>query len=186
VKKFLNTMVTLKLNAEVPKENAKIKEKFEVTGFPRLLAVTPKGDVVGVIGGYVPPADFESNMTSENWNRYVNAANAQPQDMKVMAENLFVLATWFPESKYGLEARDIAAKNEGNPDFKAKWDEMAANTARESLYAKADALLKMGKKNDAKEAYKELAEKHAGTKEGDEAVKMCSKLGVKLGTPPAK
>lgn len=183
MKKLLGPMVVVKFNYEVQKDGKALKEKFGVKGPPKLYAVTPQGVVVGDIGGYVPPESFEGNLTSEAWNKYVGAQNENPQNQKAMAENLFLLATWFPQSAKGAEALELRKKFEANAEFKAKWDELQAKNDKEVLVLKAPALLKLGRKDDAKTAYREIYDKYPGTPEADEAAKALKKLGVKLDAP---
>lgn len=58
--KLAAQVVPLKTNAE--KEGKDLAEKYEVRGFPTILFLTASGDVVGRIGGYMPPAGFTSEM----------------------------------------------------------------------------------------------------------------------------
>ena len=53
-------MVPIKLDAE--KEGQAVAKKYKVSGYPTILFLDAKGEVVYKIGGYMPPADFAGQM----------------------------------------------------------------------------------------------------------------------------
>jgi len=54
-------LVPLKVNAE--KEGVALAKQYNVQGFPTILFVDAKGELVGKIGGYMPPEGFSEEMT---------------------------------------------------------------------------------------------------------------------------
>lgn len=54
------SMVSVKLNAE--KEGAAAAQKYRVNGFPTVLFLNRKGQMVGRLDGYLPPGDFARYM----------------------------------------------------------------------------------------------------------------------------
>ncbi len=185
VKKFLEPMVVMKINPNGGKENKKLAEQFEVNSYPRLIMLKPNGEQLHVVKGGLKGKDqFIGGWTTHFWNAYVGASNAKPQDGKVAAQNLFPLVTWFAHSPMGAQAKDAVKQMEGNPDFKTEWEALTKKNEFDTLVAKAPALMKLGKKDDAKAAYKALATDYPDTKEGKDAAAMCKKLGVKLDAPP--
>jgi hypothetical protein len=185
VKKLLGAMIVIKINPELSKENKKIADSFQANSFPRLIFLTPKGDVLEEIKGSPQPDGWEGSLTVDHWNAYVGAQNAKPQDMKGMAKNLSTLAMWYPETKYGKEALQIAEQNKGNAEFAAEWKARMDAHAFEQLVAKADAQFKLGKKKDAIESWKLIRSTYPGTPQAAEAEKQLKKAGVKL-DPPAE
>ncbi|MCE9582543.1 MAG: thioredoxin family protein [Planctomycetes bacterium] len=186
VKKFLEPILVMKVDCNAGKDSVKLAKDFAVNAYPTLVMIKPNGETLKRIeGGLETPDQFTTSWTNEFWNAYVNAQNAKPQDGKAMATNLAVLVTWFPASEMGKRAVDAVKQSEGNPDFKAAWDEITKTTERENLSAKADAQTKLGKKKEAIETYKVLAMNHAGTKEGDAAAALLKKAGIKLDPPAA-
>lgn len=186
VKKFLEPIVHMKVNTAAGKDGAKLAKLFEVHAWPTLVMIMPSGEVLKRIeGGLESPDQFTGGWTGDFWNDYVNAENATPPDKKKIAENLFVLATWFPHSDYGKKAQENKKRYENDADFKSRWEELEQETERKNLWAKADARLKLKmKKDEIVEPLKSLVEKHAGTKEGKDAAALLKKMGVKL-DPPA-
>ncbi|MCO5295269.1 MAG: thioredoxin fold domain-containing protein [Fimbriimonadaceae bacterium] len=53
-------MVPLKVNAE--KEGVALAKQYHVQGYPTILFVDAKGELVGKIGGYMPPEGFSEEM----------------------------------------------------------------------------------------------------------------------------
>ena len=54
--KLAAQLVPLKVNAE--KEGKDLAKKYDVRGFPTILFLTAEGDIMGRIGGYMPPTEF--------------------------------------------------------------------------------------------------------------------------------
>lgn len=184
VKKFFAPMIMLKHNPELGKVEKAVADKYSVNSFPRLIVITPTGEVIKEIKGSPQPHSYEASFTNDYWNKYVGGQDSN--DMKTMATNLWMLVTWYPESKYGKEAQTVMKRHEADAVFKSTWDELQKNHVRGMLAAKADAQLKLNKKKEATESYKQLATDHPGTKEGDEALKVLKKLGVKFEDPAKK
>jgi hypothetical protein len=185
VKKFLEPIVPMKLNTQVGTEGPKIAKEFDVRALPTLVMITPNGETLKRIeGGLETPDQFTGAWTVDLWNLYVGCQNATPQDKKGMAKNLFPLATWFPQSEHGKKALEIAKENEKDPDFKSTWDELAAQTERQNLWAKADAQMKLRRKKDEIVAtLKTIVEKHPDSKEATDSKALLKKMGVKLEEP---
>lgn len=180
VKKFLGAMIVMKINPEAGKEQRKVADQFDVNSYPRLIVMTPKGEILEEVKGS-PKADaFERRFTVGRWNEYVAGQDAKPPDHAKMAKNLFTLATWYPQTEYGVKAAETAKAHMSTPEFKTAWDELQTTHDRESTSLKADAQLKLGKKKEAIETYKDVATRFPGTKEGDAAAAALKKLGVKL------
>ncbi|MBI2920966.1 MAG: hypothetical protein HYY18_07765 [Planctomycetes bacterium] len=186
VKKFLEPIVHMKVNTAAGKDGARLAKLFEVDAWPTLVMILPNGDVLKRIeGGLESPEQFTGGWTGDFWNEYAGAENAAPQDKKKIAENLFILVTWFPHSEYGQKAAESKKRYENDADFKARWEELAKETERKNLWAKADARMKLKKKKDEiVEPLKALVEMHAGSKEATDAAALLKKMGVKL-EPPA-
>lgn len=186
VKTFCKALVVMHVNRDGGKECAKLVKDFNVHAYPTLLMIKPNGEVLKrVEGGLEKPDDFLGTWTNDFWNKYVEGANAKPQDAKVMAENLYAIVTWFPDSQSGKQAADAVKQANANPDFKKLFEELTRKGDRENLAAKADAQMKMAKKKDAIETYKKLATDFADDKEGKDAAAMLKKMNVKLDAPAA-
>ena len=183
VKKFLGSMILMKINPEAGKEQRKVADQFDVNSYPRLIVLTPKGEILEEIKGRPEPDAFERSYTTDRWNEFVGAQDAKPRDHVKMAKNLFTIATWYPQTEHGKKAAESAKTNMSSPEFKAAWDELQTTHDRESTSLKADAQLKLGKKKEAIETYKDVATRFPGTKEGDAAAAALKKLGVKLAPP---
>ncbi|KAF0243911.1 MAG: hypothetical protein FD180_2992 [Planctomycetota bacterium] len=187
VKKFLEPLVVMYVNPTAGKENQKLGAQFDVNSYPRLVVVTPKGDtLIEIKGGLTSPEDFVGGLVNGWWNLYVDAQNAKPQNVPVMAKNVWLLTTWFPHCEAGRKAAETKKQFESNAEFKAVWEPLQKAHECEMLAAKADAELKLGKKKEAIETYKALLAGHEGTKEAENAAKTLKKLGVKLDAPPAE
>lgn len=187
VKKFCEPLVLMHVNGGGGKDAARLVKDFKVNAWPTLVMLKPSGEVLKrVEGGLETPDAFTGKWTGDVWNAYVNAQNAKPQEGKAMAENLFLLVTWYSHSEWGKKAVDAAKQAEGNPDFKAAWDDLKKKHELENWPLKADAQLKLGKKNDAIETYKLIATTYPDEKQGKDAAAMLKKLGVKMDAAPAE
>ncbi|MEK7470283.1 MAG: hypothetical protein AAB074_23175 [Planctomycetota bacterium] len=187
VKKFLEPLVVMYVNPTAGKENQKLGAQFNVDSYPRMVVVTPKGEtLIEIKGGLTSPEDFVGGLVNDWWNNYVNAQNAKPQDVPVIAKNIWLLMTWFPHSDAASKAAETKKQFDSNEEFKATWEPLQKAHEREMLDAKADAQLKLGKKKEAIETWKALLTGYEGSKEAENAAKMLKKLGVKLDPPPAE
>ena len=186
VKTFCKALVVMHVNRDGGKDCAKLVKDFDVHAYPTLLMIQPNGEVLKRIeGGLEKPDDFIGAWTNDFWNNYANASNAKPQDAKAMAENLYPIVTWFPDTKAGKQAADAVKQESGNPEFKKLFEELKKKGERENLAAKADAQMRMAKKKDAIETYKKLVTDFPDDKEGKDAAATLKKLGVKLDAPAA-
>lgn len=184
VKKFLEPMVLMKLSTETTKEGARLAKLFELTSWPTILILLPSGEVLRRLGAMEVPDQFLAGCISEYWNAWMAAEGAAPQDKKKIAENMFLLATWFPQTDQGKHATGERKRYEADPEWKARWDELAKETERRNLWAKADARVKLKrKKEEISEPLKALVENHAGSKEAGDAAALAKKLGLKLDAP---
>jgi hypothetical protein len=183
VKKLLGTMLVIKINPELNKENKKIADSFQANSYPRLIILTPKGEKLEEIKGSPQPDDWEGSLTTDTWNAYVGAQNAKPQDMKEMAKNLAKLEMWYPETAKAKEAVKLAERYKDNAEFTGEWKARMDAHELEQMAAKADAQIKLGKKKEAIETWKALLAAHPGTPEAAEAEKQLKKAGVKLDPP---
>ncbi len=59
--KLAAQVVPIKVDAE--KEGKDLRQKYGVKGFPTILFLDTAGEIMGRIGGYLPPGDFADEMT---------------------------------------------------------------------------------------------------------------------------
>jgi thiol-disulfide isomerase/thioredoxin len=95
VVKLASQMVSVKLDAE--KEGRQLAAKYSVQGFPTILFIDPAGELVGRIGGYLPPAGFAEEMTRAQTSfadlpKIQAALKAKPEDGEANAKMALMLA----------------------------------------------------------------------------------------------
>lgn len=184
VKKFLEPMVLMKVSTETTKEGGRLSQTFALTSWPTILILLPNGEILRRLGAMEVPDQFLAGCISEYWNAWMGAEGAAPQDKKKIAENMFILATWFPQTDQGKHAIGEKKRYESDPEWKTRWDELAKETERKNLWARADARVKLKrKKEEIAEPLKALVVNHAGTKEATDAAALAKKLGLKLDAP---
>jgi len=184
VQKFLSGMVCVKVNPGKGKDQKKIYDSFGVTGVPTLLLLDPTGKEIARSGGKPPPAQFVGAFVNPFWNKLVESEKAV--DAKGMAENVFMLTTWFPGTEAFTRAEEMAKRNDSNAAFKTALDDLRNAHQRSTLLARGNWELRNGKKKEATATYQELLAAQPDCKEAEEARKTLKKLGVKLDEPAKK
>ncbi|MBI2923249.1 MAG: hypothetical protein HYY18_19510 [Planctomycetes bacterium] len=177
VQKFLAGMVCIKVNPGKGKEMKKVYDSFGIRSVPTLMLIDPAGKELARSNGKPPPDQFVAAFVNPAWNAMVDAEKAS--DAKKMAENAFLLGTWFSDTDGGRRAVEIVSRNESNAEFKTAYDGLKSAHERASLLARGNWELKTGKKKEAIETLKGLVSSHPDSKEAGEAKATLKKLGVK-------
>jgi tetratricopeptide (TPR) repeat protein len=121
--KLAAQFVPVKQNAE--KEGKELAKKHGVRGFPTILFLDEKEEVVGRIGGYMPPGPFADEMTKFAEVPKVEAAyKARPDDPETSAK----MATVFAMRGKLADAEAALAKAE-----KGKYDGPAVAKAYNAI-----------------------------------------------------
>lgn len=181
VQKFLAGMICVKVNPGKGKDAKKVYDSFQIRSVPTLMLIDPAGKEVAKSSGKPPPAQFVDAFVNPAWNAMVAAEKAGSP--KAMAENAFLLGTWFAATEGGKRAEEIVSRNTANAEFKSALDELKTTHARVSSLARGNWELKQGKKKESIETLKGLVEAYPDSKEATEAKATLKKLGVKPEAP---
>lgn len=147
--------VLVKLNAEKDEQGIRLREKFEVTAYPTFLLMTPSGEEIDRVQGYLPPESFTSALQErlEDPNAFLHVREQAEQNPADPTPQFELARKYLERGQTGRASRQLMSVIELDPENRAGHSD-------DSLYRLAEILAAQSEPADALLAVKSLRQRY--------------------------